>query len=372
MVVLSGSGLAWWASRPRVELSVPRKLDLVAGGAPAMLFVALEYGPFARRSGLVDSSHSAPPEVKLERIEGTGFQGLVYRVGVADPNARPGPRRLSLRVDCGGPVLPADIELDVREPEVSLPDGRAKVGGRPGPAISRRAKGSGLARIGDKVYPKRIERVLPDGTAVPLLLIEGREASGPPSFYLMEDKVWNELFAKFAPKHPSAGKERLPVMEITARQAHEFAVWLGGSLPSPEQWDKAAGYYDRGDRVGPYLDLGDKKGGVAVNRGEPKEVGGSVADVSPFGCRDMSGNGQEFTRGLLDSLDQLEEALARPASDPGLVVVRGQPFFEDAPLTYKEIADHRSSPKTLFINMKKNYVGFRVAIEIAPGPPPAR
>src|SRR5262249_52828406 len=76
-----------------------------------------------------------------------------------------------------------------------------------------------------------------------------------PRYYVMRDKVWNDLYARFAAAEPAkAGKtwekgaevvrgnetldlgwesnRQLPALRMTVEQAHRFAIWLGGRLPS--------------------------------------------------------------------------------------------------------------------------------------------
>src|SRR5262249_34088687 len=149
----------------------------------------------------------------------------------------------------------------------------------------------------------------------------------PMAFYMMEDKVSNALYreavgdpsfqekvAEFAARQPAtvrnewenggladrkdvgAADGRLPVLRGTGTGAHCFASWLGGDLPTVLQWDKAAGKLDGAEA--PFRD--PKKplatGDVAVGRPAdgPMPVGTAARDVSPFGCRDMAGNGKEW------------------------------------------------------------------------------
>ena len=140
---------------------------------------------------------------------------------------------------------------------------------------------------------------------------------GPPTFYMMEDKVSNRLFRQFAQARPEqiAGIEGmgthvslhalegrdddLPVFRVRVHEAYHFAEWLGGNLPTKEQWKKGAGFYNPGGRDGPFeksqlsgIGVGRKyKVPLPVNRPGPR-------DVSCYGCRDMAGNGYEWIRDL--------------------------------------------------------------------------
>ena len=100
-------------------------------------------------------------------------------------------------------------------------------------------------------------------------------------------------------------RARAPVFRVTVTEAYFFANWLGGKLPTKNQWIKAAGGRldqvtnpDEDNRKGPFDGDVDDPIGLAVNLGKtgPQPVEQAKRDVSKFGCRNMSGNGQEWTR----------------------------------------------------------------------------
>src|SRR5262249_26076831 len=126
-------------------------------------------------------------------------------------------------------------------------------------------------------------------------------------------------------------------MGVHVDDAQQCAEWLvpgRGALPLESQWDKAAGFYERNRGLGPCKDevlaYADalavlscwpptelqrtasawlsaarlwQKTQVALNRLEPMQLGEAKGDVSrPFGCRDMAGNGKEWTRRVNDRL----------------------------------------------------------------------
>lgn len=217
-------------------------------------------------------------------------------------------------------------------------------------------EGSELQTIEAKRYYQRIR---PKDMDIVLHLVPATRSSDPRTFYMMEDKVSNRWFKQFAAENPAAvadsqwtkgtyAGERelpaednpdLPVFHVTADEASAFARWLGGDLPTYKQWDKASGQYDhQAGRVGPFgtdPQLGLPHS-VAVNRAElgPLPVGRDTCDISPYGCRDMSGNGVEWTRDVTNGRQV-------PQSDYGAdqVVVRGWPFGETAPLSYADYAE---------------------------------
>ena len=98
-------------------------------------------------------------------------------------------------------------------------------------------------------------------------------------------------------------------MRVHVEEAQHFAVWLGGNLPTVQQWNKAAGLNkdDRKDdrqpdATGPYRrgrqPFAPEDLGIDREQQGPLDVGRARLDESPWGCRDMAGNGREWTRNL--------------------------------------------------------------------------
>src|SRR5262249_42498974 len=127
------------------------------------------------------------------------------------------------------------------------------------------------------------------------------------------------------------GNEQHPVLNVTAEEAHRFARWLGGELPTAQQWDKAAGRFEdyRGD--GPFKGkIGTVKPGLDVAVGRKKEgpmpVGAALRDESLFGCRDMAGNGREWTCTNADP-GRSNQRVAFPVADPKVrLQLRGRSY----------------------------------------------
>src|SRR5262249_33297617 len=156
-----------------------------------------------------------------------------------------------------------------------------------------------------------------------------KRATDPATFYMMENKVTNQLFheamkdaafndllkregakapglikhewrdkgaVRYEPKAKGDSVEvaigsdngRLPVMRVTVVEAHCFAAWLGGFLPTVQQWDKAAGRFEEDRGEGPFIEPWDAKDPqIAVGRARegPMEAGQAAKDRSLFGCR---------------------------------------------------------------------------------------
>ena len=220
--------------------------------------------------------------------------------------------------------------------------------------------GASAVAVGGMHYYDRISRVLPSGTRVPFVLIDQKPGSELGTFYIMETKVWNDLFREFAVESPDALKSsawqrgaetadqelatddpRLPAVRMTALEAHRFAEWLGGALPSAKQWDTAAGLFLDDAAAGPFLEPPDgTPPSVAVGRraSGPLPVGEAPDDVSPFGCRDMAGNGLEWTRTIDDNPSQALSNREIPnVVEDDLIVLRGRSYASGRPLQYDDL-----------------------------------
>ncbi len=301
-------------------------------------------------------SRATPPDRR--RLVASGAVGLVLLAGLAVLAPM-------IRDALWGGKEPPQAEVDW------LPDGFRKADGAEVKTHNRR-------RFYNRVVRSR------GGLEAVFLLISSDQGKSLPAFYVMEDKVTNGQFRAAAddaeylerlgtyPKafaagewktgSPSRGRDDLPVLQMTVIEAHCFAAWLGGRLPSVAQWEKAAGFYDRpaqGDQPffrGPFRGQG-LPGEVAV--GElpvPRAVGTSSGDVSVFGCHDMAGNGREWTRTLAGSgstqtVPQLRE------EDP--VLIRGQSFNARGPLLFDKVNPFTGGPGSQPVHD----VGFRVVIE---------
>ena len=87
-------------------------------------------------------------------------------------------------------------------------------------------------------------------------------------------------------------------------------------------------------------------GQMAIGRGKegPLPVGAATKDLSRFGCRDMAGNGMEWTRPR--------------ENDPSMVYLRGHKFYDLRPFWFED-RDTQSE----FCYKAQIWIGFRLVIE---------
>ncbi len=218
------------------------------------------------------------------------------------------------------------------------------------------------------IYPRVIEYKHP-GISRPVvaLLVERKpnRPGQPEPFYIMKDKVWVELFELFAHENPqlvqSSGwkndqKKLWPALGVSGPEAEKFAKWLGGNLPTTDQWDQAAGKNWNGQvgRIWPFqeaveLDSSWQIGVAAGMLREPLDVGTASLDISPYKCRDMSGNGSEWTR---------PKSGEYSTSFP--VALRAASFRDAKPFSFRDL----DRAGEYFFDKSSLSIGFRVAIEL--------
>ena len=119
-----------------------------------------------------------------------------------------------------------------------------------------------------------------------------------PGFRVDLRLVSNADYCEFRPMHvhffpPDEGD--LPAVNVSCEEALEYAAWLGKTLPSEEQWEKAARGTD--GRLFPW---GSEWDGDRVNSAESGRrfltpVEAFPAGASPYGCLNMAGNVWEWT-----------------------------------------------------------------------------
>jgi formylglycine-generating enzyme required for sulfatase activity/tRNA A-37 threonylcarbamoyl transferase component Bud32 len=290
-------------------------------------------------------------------------------------DATPGTYTLEFEAFDGRSHRRATVELAVDGPPLApLPE-----------HWTRARDGAELVWVGKRVYPRAIEREVASGVRVVALLIDQADGVVAKPYYIMRDKVWQGLFEVFAHEHPAqvssrrwqlGGDARLPVRNVTAPEAQAFAEWLGGEgrgfLPSTDQWDQAAGRYLKNARPGPFLPatgpaeldrmaqeveaFGDEiVPGIAVGRDEclPLPVGLATRDISPFGCRDMSGNGREWTR-------------PQPGPAGQFIPLRAASFCNAPAFRFEHTDPNSPASGSQFRDQPDDEIGFRVVIELEP------
>jgi len=279
--------------------------------------------------------------------------------------------------------IEATTDLGVETKDVDLTVAPLRTLPEPSPAgIFSPEAGSGIVNLSGvkkvRMYYKHIECWV---GAMPVRFVlvpysgEGRDDR---PFYIMEDKVSNRLYAQWPESKSGNLKDNdLPVLGVDYGPAYRFARWLGGPagfLPLTDQWDAAAGRFEgKGD--GPFQGSLDdlQPDDVALKRKVPMPVGTAKKDIGWLGCRDMAGNGLEWTRNYRLVENSVLEKIREEGTDlpkQATVILRGRDFHEPEPLLWEDIVI-----KPVFIpffpSERKEYhnkellerTGFRVVIQ---------
>jgi serine/threonine protein kinase len=328
-----------------------------------------------------------PPGIRIFRDPAASHEaGMAVNVQ-ALPVAITGQSIIPIQLATNSRQWPTTVKLTI-EPPAAPPGCKAVVG-------------TDLERIGEWNYSKRVTFVLENDTDVTFVLVPPREAADLP-FYIMEDKVWNGLFAKFAAARPElvhkdgwelgaraeAGgikmdllntNDRLPVFRVTVEEANRFANWFAGKkgkLPSVREWDLAAGRYEKDRGIGPCPSLKLRPGGSSADLDEDSlrlaRIGihraaegpmslddNKTLDISPYGCRHMSGNGLEWTRTLAEGKG---EAPLSDRKDDAIVVLRGRDYAGHKPLLWHEL--ETLDPESQAYGRTGPEISFRIVIEL--------
>jgi formylglycine-generating enzyme required for sulfatase activity len=173
---------------------------------------------------------------------------------------------------------------------------------------------------------------------------ETREIGAKPSDIAAHSKLCN--FAR-------DGRENQPANCIDYSQADDYCKFVGGRVPSEEEWEYAARGSD--GRKFPWGNEVDSKK-VNLNATDTQEVAQFAAGASPFGALDMAGNVSEWTSSKYSRSYQ-----PNAPKDAKMLVVRGGSWrtdkLEDGRVTRRDFA----SPDERY-----NTVGFRCAVDITP------
>lgn len=325
----------------------------------------------ALEQALSPELHPAPPgQVKSADGVADSVTHLLSTV-LTGRRQKPGVFWLSLALAVGlaSALLGISIGFRMSTPIVRLP-----------PGYQAEASGQFEIILGKK-YPKQIVYLLADGKQISFVLIPWRPGTDDPkTFYIMIDKVSIALFRQFASQENAVQhaewekgawangvflrnqNEQLPVMGVDVEDADRFAQWLKGRLPTIHQWDKAAGRYEVPPREGPYAADWDPTDNtqIAVNREQegPLPVGTASKDRSPFGCRDMAGNGWEWTRNLLhqDLMVPYPEA-----EEIHRVRLRSRSYQVEKPFRFADL--ERIGEESQSYKEPNPQIGFRVVLE---------
>jgi formylglycine-generating enzyme required for sulfatase activity len=286
-----------------------------------------------------------------------GLLGAAVGLGIAYRNWKPG---------------------SATSPAIYLPDGFV------------RAADAGVVSVGGREVYEQIAYDLPDKSELVFVLILKKRAGNPEPFYILRDKVTNHAFAEFARadagnvldagwRQGAAGDNEIPlgvkdfpfhpVVRVSVDDANRFAGWLKGSLPTTQQWDKAAGRYD--GAVGPFVGDGQGLRNEDFGVGLGKLLAGNRPSraTSLFGCRDMAGNGYEWTRTARGT----DESSVVPFDNPNwneLISLRGQTYFAYAPYRFVDRPNSRHRFKSPLKGEPgaSPEVGFRIVLELPAAP----
>src|SRR5262249_37421786 len=122
-----------------------------------------------------------------------------------------------------------------------------------------------------------------------------------------------------------------PVLGLSGRDAAAFArLSLRGALPSVDQWDKAAGRFEKPRPwEGPYKGNwkeGRKDIGIGRPLQGPIPLAEATGDVSEaYGCKNMAANGYEWT------------STPSMAGDRNVLILRSRSYTHELPLSYEII-----------------------------------
>jgi hypothetical protein len=341
----------WRPQPPSLELIVSDKLSVQQGG-------------------------QADLEIKAARTNFEGAFRLHFATSaglhVQDQEVAPGKAAVKVTVtaDRSATQDNAFVEVDAEGDKVRA-QARVRVevlpAKAPGPALWLPADGDDGGKgkdtdIKGREFYKEVIVTKQGAPSVRFILVPQGPNDPLPTYYMMKYKVSNGLFAAWRKEKPPAGAgadwARLPAVGMRRDEAAALATWLGGQLPSLQQWDKAAA-----------LDRRPDPKNAAVGRGiaEPRPVDDCDGDQSPLGIGDLLGNGTEFTR----EPPIKEEVKDKGAKPRDLVILRGQRWMAAGPLTLKALEEQQKDlPQVQFADRGSPFTGFRVVLEPPREPPP--
>jgi len=294
-----------------------------------------------------------------------------------DVNTPAGNHTLTMVAKQGNHQKEFSTIIDVAAPQVWMPDSKNF-------PVEHEGK---IVTINGTNYYEQLNFMVPGEPPVRFILVDPRQMKERiDPFYMMENKVWNSLFGRFASersiqydnplgvKQGSEEWKRLPALNMNWNDAASFGKWLGGNqvqLPTIKQWWAAAGYFDINRpeefRVGPF------KIESGVSEAEAKKplpgyhpVGSIDNEISPHGIRDMVSNGREWTSSLYPPV--LTRAQF-PSNDQNVFQAGGfgistRPTFEYANRIFQPGSG--DTPKSWGTDFPAEDLGFRLVLEPTP------
>jgi serine/threonine protein kinase len=356
------------AETPSFILSMPADVPIAQGKAGTFSI------PVTRKNfnkPIKLTFENCPKNVTLEPGDSGDGDELGVKVSV-DAEARPGNYEITVHPEGDDKVNDKTLKLSV----LFLPEGFEPADAKD--VVADNSEKKYYSRIVRQFEPNmkmefvciaRLLNEFPDGTA------------DPGTYYISIDKVSVAMFRKFAEEVKLSNdwtkssiakvavnefnKPMLPVMNVTVTEAYQFARKMFGercNLPKKVQWDKAAGYYAEPRPEGPFHGHWDEntplKIAVSPKLDQPLNIGESKDDESLYHCRDMSGNGREWTRNV-----QTVPASFVPLENPGgnePVIIRGKSFLDKEPFLFEmDIKEGQSAN----YSKRLSDVGFRVVID---------
>ena len=334
-------------------------------------------------------SHSVPQLVFSGVPDGVDFRTVLDDTSAhvdVTVDLNTDPRSYEIRVDSSNPNDELAFTLQVASPDCYVPNGC-----EPAKTPDNRL----VAGHYRQALYQQIDWISPGQLRVPFVLIH--DTASERAFYIMVNKVTNELYSEFAQSAagtvtdewklgaatdigqelPAEENPTLPVFRVHVYEAHQCAVWMGGRLPSVQQWNAAAEMPStepaESDRTGPFQGTWSPEHNLEIGFGRmgqgPLPAGTAKDDVTHrFHVRDMAGNGFEWTRDVkvagLDRTVPLSAADIAEYSTP-MVELRGRGFGADEPLLWQHLWDELELAAAEYEHQSGD-ISFRVVLEARP------
>ena len=191
------------------------------------------------------------------------------------------------------------------------------------------------------------------------------------AFWIDQTEVTNKQYAKCVKDGPCSRPQKsgswtrnsyydsaefayYPVINVSWAQASDYCRWVGCSLPTEAQWEKAARGTD--ERVFPWGN--EYIPGAANDKqsfGDTREVGSYPAGASPYGVLDMAGNVWEWTADWYSDEYYYETMFNDPTGPARGTnrVIRGNSWY------YDEYTSRTSKRSKAYPEYFDSFLGFR-------------